>query len=432
MGGERARPEVTAGARRPRRRRVALAVLLAAAGTAVAAYPFREAWWGGWILAIAEAGVVGGLADWFAVTASFRRPLGLPIPHTALIPRNWELLASRVGSMVGDRVLTREYLAHELARLDVADLIGRAAERVTRPDVEAATRMLLGWIAREMPTTGTGEVVGRLQRLLATQPLAPLLASALELASQHGWLGRAAGAVAAALADALERPGLRQALLGLVDEVLDRYREQTTFYPRLALGLADLLGLIDRRRILAAGHDGLEQAARDPDHPLRRQAVDAVVQLAGRLRRDADLAARVEALKVEAAGSPVLGRLAEEAARALRQALLHDLDRPSSEAVGWLAERLDRWRRTLLEDAALRAAVDRWVKRQALELLERHHGRIATLIEKGVHTLGPEGAVTLVEEHAGDDLQFIRVNGTVVGGLAGGGLYGLHLLLRLL
>lgn len=79
--------------RRPRQRRLALIVLLAAVALAVAAIPIRGTWWGGWILAVAEAGIVGGLADWFAVTALFRRPLGLPIPHTAIIPANWELMA---------------------------------------------------------------------------------------------------------------------------------------------------------------------------------------------------------------------------------------------------------------------------------------------------------------------------------------------------
>jgi uncharacterized membrane-anchored protein YjiN (DUF445 family) len=85
---------------------MALAVLLAAVLLAIASFPFRASVWGGWILAIAEAGIVGGLADWFAVTAIFRRPLGLPIPHTALIPANRELMAERVGTMVGDRVLS--------------------------------------------------------------------------------------------------------------------------------------------------------------------------------------------------------------------------------------------------------------------------------------------------------------------------------------
>src|SRR5262249_6477457 len=134
--GRQAKPRAPAVAtpamtgRRPRRqRRLALGLLLAAAGVGVAAFPRRATWWGGWILAIAEAGIVGGLADWFAVTAIFRRPLGLPIPHTALIPANWELMAARVGTMVGSRVLTEEYDAREIPPFDRASVIARGAER---------------------------------------------------------------------------------------------------------------------------------------------------------------------------------------------------------------------------------------------------------------------------------------------------------------
>jgi len=110
-----------------RQRRLALGVLLGAAALAVFAVPFRATWWGGWVLAIAEAGIVGGLADWFAVTAIFRHPLGLPIPHTALIPANWEGMAERVGVMVGGRVLTKEYVLDEIGRVDLADLIARVS-----------------------------------------------------------------------------------------------------------------------------------------------------------------------------------------------------------------------------------------------------------------------------------------------------------------
>src|SRR3989442_7384734 len=96
-----------------------------------------------------------------------------------------------------------------------------------------------------------------------------------------------------------------------------------------------------------------------------------------------------------------------------------------------MVERLERARRALAADAALRGEIDRWVKARVIEAVERHHDRLAAFIEKGVLALGPEGAVRLIEEHAGDDLQYIRVNGTVVGGLAGGLLYAVHLLLRL-
>src|SRR5512138_318301 len=157
---------------RPRRqRRLALAVLLAAAALAVAAAPFRATWWGGLLLAVAEAGVVGGLADWFAVTAIFRRPLGLPIPHTALIPTNWELMAARVGTMVGSRVLTKEYVAQEIARLDIASLIARAAERLTSRDLDVATRELARWLAAELSPKAAGELITRLRDLLLDRPV---------------------------------------------------------------------------------------------------------------------------------------------------------------------------------------------------------------------------------------------------------------------
>jgi len=96
--------------------------------------------------------------------------------------------------------------------------------------------------------------------------------------------------------------------------------------------------------------------------------------------------------------------------------------------VAWTVDRLERARRTVVTDAAVRAALDEWIKARAGELVDRYHDRVPVFIENGVRALGAEGAVRLIEEHAGDDLQYIRVNGTVVGGLAGGVLYALHLL----
>src|SRR5262249_30428744 len=144
-------------------RRLALGALLTAAVLVVAMIPFRSTWWGGWILAIAEAGVIGGLADWFAVTARFRRPLGLPIPHTALIPANWELMAARVGTMVGSRVLTKEYVAQEIGRIDIAALIARAATSISPRDLDTATRELARWLATELSSKVAGDQITRLR-----------------------------------------------------------------------------------------------------------------------------------------------------------------------------------------------------------------------------------------------------------------------------
>jgi uncharacterized membrane-anchored protein YjiN (DUF445 family) len=417
--------------RRRGTRQLALAVLIAAGVLAIAAVPFRETWWGGWILAIAEAGIVGGLADWFAVTAIFRRPLGLPIPHTALIPANWELLAARVGTMVGNRVLTKEYVRSEIGRVDVADLLARAAERVTREDLERLTTAVARWLATELPPRAGSGLLARLRGFLRAYPIAPTLASALEIARQHGWDARVVGAVARIVADALDEPATRKAVAGVVDDLLERYREAAHGYPRLLLGLADVFGLIDRDRIVDALAGGLREVARDPEHPLRQRLIATLGTLPARLATDAELTARIEAVKIELIESPIIARLLDDAVAELGRVIEADLATPRPELSVWIADRLERARRALLADAALRRDIDRWLKAQVESAVERYHTRLAGFIENGVRALGPEGAVRLIEEHAGDDLQYIRVNGTVVGGLAGGALYGLHLLLRL-
>jgi uncharacterized membrane-anchored protein YjiN (DUF445 family) len=415
-----------------RQRRLALGVLLAAAALAVAVFPLRATWWGGWILAIAEAGIVGGLADWFAVTAIFRRPLGLPIPHTALIPTNWELMAARVGTMVGSRVLTKEYVAQEIARLDIASLIARAAERLTSRDLDVATRELARWLAAELSPKAAGDLVTRLRDLLLDRPVSPVLAAALQMVHRHGWDQRAVTALAGSLAEAFDRSAFRSTVGDLVDDLLARYRERMGVYPRFWIGVASLLGLIDRERVLSALQSGLRQVAVEPDHPVRQRLTETMRELPARLRADGGLAARIEAAKRDLLATPMATRLVEDTAAALHRILLADLERPRSEVRLWIVERLERARQAVAADEDLRRQLDRWAKARVLEIVERYHQRLAEFIENGVRALGPEGAVRLIEEHAGDDLQYIRVNGTVVGGLAGGLLYALHLLLRLI
>jgi uncharacterized membrane-anchored protein YjiN (DUF445 family) len=412
----------------PGQRRLALGVLLGAAGAAIAVFPFRATWWGGWILAIAEAGVVGGLADWFAVTAIFRRPLGLPIPHTGLIPRNWELMAERVGVMVGSRVLTKDYVREEIGRVDLADLLARGAERVSRADVERATRIVAAWAAEQLTPATTVELLSRVRRALVGQPLAPLLAAALRVVRRQGWDQRLIDGAFTVLAESMDRPEFRQAVGEVLDDLLARYRERLGVYPRMWLGVASLLGVLDRDRLVAALHAGLREVAKDRDHPLRMQGVELLADLERRLTTDAALAARVEAAKAELLEAPAVAALLDEAAAALTRTLRTQLGDERSELLAWLADRLDRARQALVADAGLRRDLDAWAKARLSELVERHHARIASFIENGVRALGPEGAVRLIEEHAGDDLQFIRVNGTVVGGLTGGAIYALHLI----
>jgi uncharacterized membrane-anchored protein YjiN (DUF445 family) len=193
--------------------------------------------------------------------------------------------------------------------------------------------------------------------------------------------------------------------------------------------VADLVGLIDRDRLVSALRAALAKVADDHDDPLRRRLSEALAELPGRLRSEPDLAARVEAVKVELLTSGAVGDLLDDAATRLQEAVVSDVEGPRSELVAWIGRQIERARETLVSDESVRTSLDLWLKRHAAALVERYQSHLAAFIERGVHALGPEGAVRLIEEHAGDDLQYIRVNGTLVGGLAGGGIYGLHLLL---
>jgi uncharacterized membrane-anchored protein YjiN (DUF445 family) len=329
-------------------------------------------------------------------------------------------------------VLTREYVRDEIARFDLAALLARGAERLRPADLESAVRAVARWAVGEVSPAAAGDLAGWLTRLARAHPIAPLLATAVEIARKQGWDQRLIEATAEALIDALGRPDFRAAVGDIVDDVVAGYRAQLSLYPRLLVGLASTFGLIDRERLVSALHDALKRIAADPDDPLRVRLTETLAALPGRLRTDPTLAARLEAAKEELLESPALARLVEDVAGGLRRTLAADLEGESSEVVAWIAARLERARRSLAEDAALRQDLDRWLKARIGEASDRYHDRIARFIERGVHALGPEGAVRLIEDHAGDDLQYIRVNGTVVGGLAGGGLYAIHLLLGLL
>ena len=407
-------------------------MLLAAAALAVAAFPVRATWWGGWILAIAEAGIVGGLADWFAVTAIFRRPLGLPIPHTALIPANWQLMAARVGNMVGGQVLTAQYVTREIARVDVADWLAQAAERVKPAEIEAAVAAATRWAAGQVPLGSAQGLVTWFRELVRERPVAPVVAEIIDVAHRHGWDERLISALARVLAGALERPNFRDAFGAIFEEVVGSYRRRMGLYPSILIGIANFFGLIDRERLMAALQSALLKVAEDPADPLRQHISALIAELPERLRASSDLAERVEAAKAELLASPALTALLEDAAAGLQRELFADLRAEPSHVVAWIADQLEGARQTLISDAAVRARLGDWAKTRAVKLVESYHGQVAAFIERGVRALGPEGAVRLIEEHAGDDLQYIRVNGTVVGGLAGGAIYGVHRLLALL
>jgi uncharacterized membrane-anchored protein YjiN (DUF445 family) len=219
--------------------------------------------------------------------------------------------------------------------------------------------------------------------ILAGRTWAPAVATVIEIARQRDWDEHLVAAAFRALSDSLERPAMRAMVTGLVDDLLQHYRQEMGGYPRFWIGMADLLGLIDRRRIVASLRSGVREVAEDPSHPLRQTLRAGLTALPGRLRAEPALAARVDAVARELLEGETLRGLLKDLSAMLQRSVFADVDGQRSELIAWVAERLEQARLDVIADEVLRRDLDLWVKRRLIEAIERHHGRIAEVIREG-------------------------------------------------
>lgn len=371
--------------------------------------------WLGWMRAFAEAASVGAIADWFAVTALFRHPMGLPLPHTAIIPRNKDEIGRTLGRFVEDNFLTPENLARRIAGLDAA---GTA----------------LHWLAAP----------GNSQRCARSAcELAPGLLENLDDATFRRILDEAVlphlerldvAALAGRVLSVMTCGGRHQALLDQGLRVLDTWlgehreliREKFSEASRYTPGVFD-------HYVVNRFVDGiialLHEVAVNPEHEVRQRfdaATGAFIQ--------ALQASPEHALKGRALVHDIIEHLRTETYyrtvwEDLRRRILADIARPSSAIIAHLADTINATARIVLADEALRTRLDGWVRRGAETLLLRHRRDISTLIDEVVANWDGKEISTRIETEIGPDLQYIRINGTLVGGAAGVLLHGLGLAL---
>jgi uncharacterized membrane-anchored protein YjiN (DUF445 family) len=362
--------------------------------------------WLGYVRATAEASLIGGLADWFAVTALFRRPLGLPIPHTAIMQTQKDRVGRILGNFVQNHFLSRTVLDARLAGVHPAT---RAAEWLSDPAHRTTlARQLAGGLARAveaLPEDDVKEFVQRsaVSRLEAMQ-LAPLIGDVLTIATADGrpqeLLDEATRLIGAAVTDG------RSVIQAKVRQESPRW---------LPLGVRDAIA----DRMINGIQRTLAEISADPNHPLRGKFDAAVQDFIQRLKSSPELAVRAERLKHELLGHPVIEELVSSVWDRVRRAAgnfradpEHASLEPLEAALGALAE-------SVLANEELRAEVDRFVIDVAASLLEQHRHEVADLIAATVRDWDQEVAANRIELAVGRDLQFIRLNGTLVGGLAG-------------
>lgn len=395
-------------------KRVATVMLVVVAVAFVVArfYEARYPWLGA-VRAFCEAAMVGGIADWFAVTALFRHPLGIPIPHTAIVPSRKDRIGTALGTFVQRNFLTREVVTDKLTAMRLGE---RAAQWLARPEnsrrlARAAAHGLSGAASvlrdDDVQTLVDRGIVARLRRLQA----GPLVARGFELLT-------AGGRHQALLDDAL-RLAAR-----FLDEneamIRERIREESPWW---------VPGSVENRlgdKIVSGVEKTLVAIASDPAHPLRERYTEAVERFVTNLRENPDTIARAEQLKLEVLNHPGVAEFSREVwgdvkARLAQYAetLGHDTEAEPDQLERWLAGLGTK----VLEDPVLAGKVNGWVVELVTYSVEQAREEVATLIATTVAAWDADATSRKIELQIGRDLQFIRINGTLVGGLVGLGLY---------
>ena len=383
---------------------VAMAVLYAIARSQEGQHPAI-----GFVRAFAEAAMVGGLADWFAVTALFRHPLGLPIPHTAIIPRNKERIASTLAQFLRDNFLIPRVVARRMGRIDVAAAAGRwladpsglgqgrlrrGASRLAANILESLDQEKLGGMVRaalagQLRTVAVAPLIGQaLQAAIAENRHVPLIDASVR------WAGKTIEA---------NEPILRDMISSKAGSILRWTGLDETLANAILDGLYKLL---------------LEMAD-DPEHPLRAKAEHGLATFAVDLQNDAAAQAKVEAFKNDMLDNPALGAWWQGVWETARGGMLRAVRDPDALMAGRLGEALRQLGQTLQSDPRLSATINRFVRRTVVGAASDYGDGIVRLVSDTIRTWDTETLTARMENTVGRDLQYIRINGTIVGGLVG-------------
>ena len=403
-------------------KRVATALLIFTASLFIVARHFEPTHWAwGYVAAFAAAATVGGLADWYAVVALFRRPLGLPIPHTAIIARNHLRIADTLGTFIETNFLAPEPVEARLGEVDFAALV---ADWLSDRERAAA---LADFVMKLLPQTlGAIEQSGlkgflgkRIMTELERVELAPLAAGLLGAVTEKGRHQR-----------------LLDELLGALEKVLTDEETLAALRERIRQELPALFNLYRAdayllRKIVASTSGFVQDARADPRHPLRLEFDSFVKSFIERLRSSQALARRAEELKRDLLARPEIAALAEGAWDSLRTFLEQDSRAPDSQVRRQLEAMLVDIGGQLARDPAIRAEINRGMVRVLADFVQSQKSGVGRFIADQVKGWDIDMLIGRIELTVGRDLQYIRFNGALIGGLAGLALHALEQGLKL-
>ena len=389
-----------------RMRTIATSLLLLMTAIFVATRFAPAGWtWALYLGAFAEAGMVGACADWFAVVALFRHPLGVPIPHTAVIPANKPRIGAAMGRFIANNFLSPRVAAERLRAIDIA---GRAAAWFADPGnaatVTAVVRQIAPHVIAALPReTIEAWIEQAARRGAEAVPVAPLASRALAVL----W---AEGAGQAVLERALDMAGA--ALDRNKAMIVEQMRRQSSSW------IPKWVDEIIANKILQ-GLSGTLGDMRAPDHPWRAEVEMRVGGLIEALAHDPELRERGEALKRETLASPVFAEQTRALWREVEAGLQQDLPERIEALAASVLQALAAFGRSLLEDPARRERINVAVRRLVLQVVLPYREQVGGYVASVVDRWDAATLVDRLELLVGKDLQYIRINGTLVGGLVG-------------
>ena len=389
-----------------RMRTIATLLLLAMTAIFIATTVTKLDWrWIPYLRAFAEAGMVGACADWFAVVALFRRPLGLPIPHTGIIPSNKERIGGALGRFMTNNFLTAPVLGERLARVDV---VGAVAHWLDDPQnaqrLGAYLAAQLPRIVEALPGPRLAQTIGRLaHQVLAAIPAAPAASKLLAVVWAQG---EAQALIAQAIAAA------QIYLANNKDYFSAKIAEQSTRW------IPKWVDRIIADKVMNGVLSTLTEM-RDPKHPWRVELHKTVQLLIAKLASDPQFHVRGEAIKAEILANPLFIEQAKTLWKELESGLQRSIPAHAPAIAHGVEQSMHSVGRWLQEDPQRREEINRRIRAVALHMLLAYRFEIGGYIERVVRNWDSSTLVERLELQVGKDLQFIRINGTLVGGLVG-------------
>jgi uncharacterized membrane-anchored protein YjiN (DUF445 family) len=387
----------------------ATGLLVVMAGVFVVARSLEPQYpWLSYVKAFAEAAMVGGLADWFAVTALFRHPLGLPIPHTAIIPRNKDRIGEALANFLRENFLIPSVVARRMRNMDLAGATGRFLQTPAGEGnrIRAGASRLIADIFEGLDDERLGGIVkGAISNRLRKTQVSPLLGHALASAineDRHVPMLEASIRWMARALDANEQ---------LIREMVHKKANWVLKLAGLDAKLAD--AIIDGLKKLTI------EMSTDPAHPVRQKVEEALAQLANDLQTRPETREKVEGIKEQLLDNKSVSLWLDTLWQKGREAIIRAARNPDAVLAGKLGEVMKSMGTTLESDPRIRAAINQFARRATVGMAASYGSSIVKLVSETVRSWDARTVTARLEAAVGRDLQYIRINGTLVGGMVG-------------